>query len=136
MTFADITMVPVPRDRQEAYRAFSARMAAVYRDHGATRIVEYWQAGERARPEDFHAEGAVYAEGELRGLADAAGARDAESVVVSVIEWPSREARDRGIAAAAQDRRVLDTLEEEPLFDGARLLGETFEVVLRAPADD
>jgi uncharacterized protein YbaA (DUF1428 family) len=135
MTFADITIVPVARDRRERYLEFSRQMAEVYREHGATRIVDYWQAGTGAAPSDFHADGASYEPGELRGLADVAAASSSEAVVVTVTEWPSRSARDRGTAAATTDPRVLATLDEEPVFDGARVIGETFEVAMRVPVD-
>ncbi|MEU5655664.1 DUF1428 family protein [Streptomyces sp. NPDC047737] len=133
MTFADITIVPVPSDRKAAYLAFSRRMADVYREHGATRITDYWQAGVPAGQDDFHADGVTYGPGELRGLASVMGASRLESVVVSVTEWPSREVRDRGNAAATKDPRVLATLDEEPVFDGRRLVAESFEIATGLP---
>ncbi|MEV6858784.1 DUF1428 family protein [Streptomyces microflavus] len=90
MTFADITIVPVLSDRKAVYLAFSRRMAEIYREHGATRIVDYWQAGPSASPDDFHAEGVSYSPGELQGLASVAGASHRESVVVTITEWPSK----------------------------------------------
>lgn len=106
MTFADITIVPVADDRKSDYLAFSRRMAAVYRDHGATRVVDHWQTVTNADPEDFHAEGTSYDPGDLQAMADVTGASPLESVVVTVTEWPSRESRDRGNAAATKDLRV------------------------------
>lgn len=136
MTFADITIVPVPRVRKAAYLAFSQRMATVYREHGATRVVDYWQAGNSASHEDFHADGVSYDAGQLQGLASVAGASDSESVVVTITEWTSRDASDQGTAAATKDPRVLATLDEDPVFDGHRLVGESFEIAMSMPADD
>lgn len=136
MTFADITIVPVPSDRKAAYLAFSRRMASVYREHGATKIVDYWQAATPAGQDDFHADGVSYDEGELQGLASVAGASDLESVVVTVTEWPSRDVRDRGTAAATKDPRVLATLDEDPVFEGHRLVAESFEIAMSLPAED
>lgn len=130
MTFADITIVPVAADREAEYLAFSKRMAEVYRDHGATRIVDYWKAETSSTPDDFHADGTSYDPEELKSLADLAGASDSESVVVTVTEWPSREARDRGTAAVIKDPRVTATLDEEPVFDGRRVAGESFEMIM------
>jgi len=135
MTFADITIVPVPRDRKVGYLEFSRRMAEVYREHGATRVVDYWQAGGPADQGDFHADGVSYEPGELRGLAGIASASESEAVVVTITEWPSRSARDRGTAAATADPRVLATLDEEPVFDGGRLIGESFELAMSVPAE-
>lgn len=136
MTFADITIVPVSRDREATYLAFSRRMAQVYRDHGATKIVDYWQDGEPVNQEDFHADGVAYEPGALADLADLTGASEAEAIVVTVTEWPSREARDRGTAAATADPRVLATLDEDPVFDGNRLIAGSFRIALSLPAGD
>lgn len=127
MTFVDITVVPVATEQRGAYVEFARRMAEVYRDHGATRIVDYWQAGPTATTADFHAAEASHSENDLLGLGEALGASPAESVAVTITEWPSREARDRGNAAAISDPRVTATLHEEPVFDGSRVIGESFE---------
>ena len=131
MTFADITIVPVPSERKDAYLEFSRRMAEVYREHRATKIVDYWQAEGSADQAGFHGDGATYAPGALRGIASIAGASDSESVVVTVTEWPSREARDRGTAAATRDPRVVATLDETPVFDGSRLAADSFAIAMR-----
>lgn len=136
MTFADITIVPVAEDRKSEHLAFSRRMAEVYRDHGATRIVDYWQASTSAHPDDFHAEGTSYDSDVLQGIAGIAGASPAESVVVTVIEWPSREARDRGNTAAITDPRITATLDETPIFDGSRVAGESFEITMDLRQDE
>lgn len=130
MTFADITIVPVSGERKVAYLAFSRRMADVYREHGATRIIDYWQAEGPVNQADFHADGVAYGEGELSDFARIAGSLESESVVVTITEWPSRDARDRGTAAATSDPRVVATLDEDPVFDGSRLIATSFEVVM------
>ena len=132
-TVADITLVPVTTDRKDEYLEFSHRMAEVYYEHGATRVVEYWQVHESTRQQDFHADGVQYEEGELPDFAVAAGASESESIVVTVTEWPSLSARDRGIAAATKDPRVLATLDEEPVFDGGRLLAGSFQITMAPP---
>ncbi|MGQ2914864.1 DUF1428 family protein [Microbacterium aurantiacum] len=136
MTIAEITVVPVPADRRVAYVDFSKRMAAVYRDHGALRVTDYWQSSASPDQADFHAEGTSYETGELRSFADLVGASASESVVVSVTVWPSREARDRGAAAASRDPRVLATMDEDAVFDGARVTGDVFDIALTVPGAD
>lgn len=136
MVIADITVVPVPTERKAAYLDFSKRMAEVYRDHGAISVVDYWQSNESADPADFHADGASYEPGELKSIADLAGAIAGESVVVTVMTWPSREVRDRGTAAATRDARVLETLDEEPVFDGGRVIGDSFEIAMSVQRDE
>ncbi|WP_447647236.1 DUF1428 domain-containing protein [Microbacterium forte] len=130
MVIADITIVPVSTERKAAYLDFSKRMAEVYRDHGAISVVDYWQSSDTADQADFHADGTSYKSGELKSIADLAGAGAEESVVVTVTTWPSREARDRGTAAVTSDPRVLETLDEDPVFDGGRVIGDSFEVAM------
>lgn len=138
MTFADITVIPVSTDRKDAYLAFARRMANVYREHGATKIVEYWQVSDPVNQDDFHADGVSYDTGELQEFATVAGATTSESVVVSITEWSSKDARDRGTAAATKDPRVLATLDEDPVFDGGRLVAASFEtaMILPGPGDE
>lgn len=128
MGFADITIVPVRKDRKAAYLAFSRRMADIYRDHGAVDVVDYWQQGDPADHDDFHADGVAYRPGVLRAIASVAGAAEGEVVVVTITKWPSRDVRDRGTAAVTKDSRVLATLDEDPIFDGSRLIAESFEI--------
>lgn len=130
MTFVDITIVPVRHDRKDAYLAFAKRMAKVYLDHGAARVVDYWQARSSTSQDEYHADGASYSAGDLASLGDVLGATSSESVVVTVMEWPSHEARDRGTAAATKDPRVEVTLDEEPVFDGGRVAAQSFEVTM------
>ncbi|CAH0256743.1 hypothetical protein SRABI98_03397 [Microbacterium sp. Bi98] len=136
MVIADITVVPVPTERKAAYLDFSKRMAEVYRDHGAISVVDYWQSSESADPGDFHADGTSYEPGELKSIADLSGTNAGESVVVTVMTWPSREVRDRGTAAATRDARVLETLDEEPVFDGGRVIGDSFEIAMSVQRDE
>ena len=42
MTYVDGFVVAVPTPNREAYRAFAERAAAVFREHGALRVVECW----------------------------------------------------------------------------------------------
>ncbi|WP_312169466.1 DUF1428 family protein [Microbacterium sp.] len=135
MVIADITVVPVPTERKATYLDFSTRMAKVYRDHGAISVVDYWQAG-ATDPADFHAEGTSYEAGELHSIADLVGTSAGESVVVTITTWPSRETRDRGTAAATQDPRVLETFDEEPVFDGGRVIGDSFEIAMTVAQDE
>lgn len=135
MTIAEITLVPVPTDRRAAYVEFSRRMAVVYRDHGALSVTDYWQSSASADQADFHADGTSYEEGELRSIADVVGAPASESVVVSVTVWPSREVRDRGTAAVTQDPRVLATMDEDAVFDGARVTGDVFDIAMSLPGE-
>ena len=42
---------------------------------------------------------------------------------------------DRGTAAATTDPRVLATLDEDPVFDGRRLIAASFEIAMDLQGD-
>ena len=42
MGYVDGYLVPVPDGNKDAYRAMAAKASEVFRDHGATRVVEAW----------------------------------------------------------------------------------------------
>lgn len=127
--FNDITIVPVRTDRKAAYLAFSARIAEIYREYGAVRIVDCWQS-EDVDEADFHASDAMegYMPGELPDMRKLAGAGDGETVAISITEWPSKEVRDRAIKAVVVDPRIQSTMDEEPVFEGRRLIAAGFDV--------
>ncbi|MBL3704570.1 DUF1428 family protein [Sulfitobacter sp. BDSS02] len=132
MPFCDITIVPVAADRKEAYLRFAERMAKIYREFGASRVTDFWQDAEASADENFHAKDAMatYANQNLPKFRKLAGAADGETVVVSITEWPDREARDRGIEAVVSDPRIQATMTEEPIFDGGKLIAGGFTVEL------
>jgi uncharacterized protein YbaA (DUF1428 family) len=130
VTFIDITAVPVATHDRSAYLEFSRRVAEVYRDHGATRITDYWQIDGPTSQDDFHADGVEYAEGELLSFAALMRTLPSEAVVITVMEWPSAKVRAAGTAAATSDPRILATLDEDAVFDGSRVVATSFEVTM------
>ncbi|MGF6609382.1 uncharacterized protein YbaA (DUF1428 family) [Paraburkholderia sp. WSM4175] len=42
MTYVDGFVVPVPTANREVYRQFAERAAAVFKEHGALKVVECW----------------------------------------------------------------------------------------------
>lgn len=66
MAFNDITIVPVRKDRKAEYLEFSARIAEIYREYGALRVLDCWQSEEASDDADFHAADAMedYSPGE------------------------------------------------------------------------
>ena len=132
MPFCDITIVPVPTHNKLAYLRFSERMAHIYREFGASRVRDFWQDDDASADKNFHAEDAMatYGVGNLPHFRKLAGAADGETVVVSITEWPNREARDRGVKAVVSDPRIQATMDEEPVFDGGKLVAGGFTVEL------
>ena len=132
MTFTDITIVPVSTAKKQTYLAFSKRIAEIYREYGALRVADCWQSDDASDDADFHAADAManYEPGSLPNFRTLAGALEGQTVVVSFIEWPSREVRDRGVKAAAVDPRIQATVDEDPVFDGRQLVAGGFTIEL------
>lgn len=132
MPFCDITVVPVPTEKKNAYLRFSERMAKIYREFGASRVTDFWHDEDASNDEDFHAENAMatYDTESLPDFRKLAGAMNSQTVVVSITEWPTRQARDLGVKAAVSDPRILATMDEEPIFDGKKLIAGGFTVAL------
>lgn len=132
MPFCDITIVPVPTEKKPEYLGFSERMAAIYLEHGALRVRDFWQDEDGSDDAAFHSENAMatYDAVNLPNFRKLASAAEGQTVVVSMTEWPNRQARDSGVKAAVSDPRILATMDEEPIFDGRMLIAGGFTVEL------
>lgn len=109
--YTDGFVVPVPEAKREAYRALAAKMAPVFRSHGATRVVE-------ALADDVP-------RGEVTDFYRAVKAEVGEQVVFSFIEWPDKATRDEAWAKIMAD----DTMkpEDEMPFSGQRMFWGGFD---------
>ena len=117
MGYADGLLIPVPHDRQEAYRTMAARTATIFQDHGAIRLVEAW--------------GSDVPDGAVTDYKRAVQAQADENIVFSWIEWPSKEARNAGWAAIMADDRMKDPPADMPM-DGKRMIYGGFASILDA----
>ncbi|OYW82428.1 MAG: RNA signal recognition particle [Asticcacaulis sp. 32-58-5] len=113
MSYIDGYVVPVSTDKREAYLKSAIDGAAVFKEHGAVRVVETW--------------GDDVPEGKLTSFAFSVKLEPGETVVFSWIEWPSKEARDLGMKKAMEDPRLT---EADMPFDGKRMIYGGFEVLL------
>jgi uncharacterized protein YbaA (DUF1428 family) len=105
MGYVDGSLMPAPAGAKEAYRAMAARTAAIFREHGAVRVVDAW-ADDVPDGEVTDFKGAVQASGD-------------EKVVYCWVEWPSKDVRDAGWAKVMSDPRM--ELEPDSLpADGQR----------------
>ena len=115
MTYVDGLLIPVPTARKEDYKQLSERTSPIFLENGALRIVECWGDDvPRGKTTDFW--GAVKAS-------------DAETVVFSWIEWPSKTVRDAGMKKVMADPRMQPGAMGMP-FDGKRMVFGGFATLL------
>ena len=117
MGYADGYVLPVPDGNKDAYRALAEKASQVFRDHGATRVVEAW--------------GDDVPDGKVTDFARAAHKQDGETVVFSWVEWPNKEARVTGWEKVMADERMQPDGTEVP-FDGKRMIYGGFAPIVEA----
>jgi uncharacterized protein YbaA (DUF1428 family) len=109
--YVDGFLVPVPRARKGDYLDLATRMAAKFREFGASRVVETW-ADEVPDGKVTDFKGAVRATGE-------------EAIVFSWVEWPSKAIRDAGWKRFMEEGDPMDMP-----FDGKRMIYGGFAPIL------
>jgi uncharacterized protein YbaA (DUF1428 family) len=111
--YTDGFVVPVPQGKEQAYQELAAKMAKVFREHGATRVVE-------ALSDDVP-------KGEVTDFYRAVKAEDDEKVVFSFIEWPDKETRDQAWQKIMSDESLKP--EGDMPFSGQRMFWGGFEPI-------
>jgi uncharacterized protein YbaA (DUF1428 family) len=106
-TYIDGFVASVPNDAKAAYLAHCQTCAPIFVAHGALRICDGW--------------GDDVPHGKLTDFHMAVKAQPGETVVFGWIEWPSRAARDAGMAKVMADPRMAPDVNSMP-FDGKRLI--------------
>jgi uncharacterized protein YbaA (DUF1428 family) len=113
--YADGFVVPVPFANRDAYEKMASAGAAVFEEYGALRILECW--------------GDDVPEGKRTDFRRAVAATEAEAIVFSWTEWPSKSVRDEAWAKVMQDPRMQPDKAGDP-FDGKRLIYGGFTKIL------
>jgi uncharacterized protein YbaA (DUF1428 family) len=90
--YADGYVVPVPSGNKQAYREMAAKAAAVFKEYGATRVVEAW--------------GDDVPDGKVTDFKRAVKAKEGENVVFSFVEWPDKATRDAAWPKIMEDKRM------------------------------
>jgi uncharacterized protein YbaA (DUF1428 family) len=117
MTYIDGYVLAVPTAKREQYRAIAQKAAGVFKEHGATKVVEAW--------------GDDVPDGQVTSFPMAVKRKDDETVVFSWITWPSRQARDNGMKKAMEDPRMKPDPDTMP-FDGKRMIYGGFEAIVES----
>lgn len=115
MSYVDGFVTPVLTAQKEAYRAHAETAAHMFKEFGATSVVEAWA-------DDVP-------EGKVTSFSLSVQRKEEETVVFSWVVWPSKAARDAGWAKMmADDRMNMETM--AGLFDGKRLIYGGFEPIV------
>ena len=112
-SYTDGFVVPVPEGKADAYQQLAAKMAKVFRQHGATRVVE--------------ALGDDVPKGEVTDFYRAVKAEGDEKVVFSFIEWPDKDTRDQAWQKIMADESLKP--EGDMPFSGQRMFWGGFEPI-------
>ena len=113
MSYVDGFVVPVPTGNKDAYLKMATLGATVFREYGATQVVECW--------------GDDVPDGKVTDFRRAVAAEPGETVVFSWIVWPTKAARDAGMQKAMSDPRFEGT---DMPFDGKRMIFGGFAPLL------
>jgi len=115
MSYVDGFVIAVPEVNKEDYRALAAKAAPLFKEFGATRVVECWA-------DDVP-------EGKQTDFYRAVQAEENETVVFSWIEYPSKEVRDTANEKMMADPRMKELGNRMP-FDGKRMIYGGFSILL------
>ncbi len=113
-SYTDGFVVPVPDGKRDAYRELASKMAGVFRQHGATRVIE-------SIADDVK-------RGEVTDFYRAVKAEEGETVVFSFIEWPDKATRDDAWKKIMADESLKP--DGEMPFSGQRMFWGGFEPIL------
>jgi uncharacterized protein YbaA (DUF1428 family) len=114
MTYIEGFVCPVPAANKEAYRQHASESEPLFKEFGATRMVEAW--GDDVR------------DGQVTDFKRAVQLKPEETVVFSWIEYPSKEARDAANEKIRSDPRMREMGATMP-FDGKRMIWGGFAAV-------
>ena len=116
MAYVDGFVIPVPKDKLEAYKALARKGCEIWMEHGALSYVE------------CVADDVPY--GEVTSFPRSVQATDDEVVVFSWIVYPDRESRDAILAKVMADPRLKHAPEDMP-FDGKRMIYGGFQSFMK-----
>jgi uncharacterized protein YbaA (DUF1428 family) len=111
--YVDGFLVPVPEGKLDAYRELAAKMAPVFRQHGALRDIE-------AVADDVP-------HGEVTDFYRAVKAEDGETVFFSFVEWPDKATRDEAWKKIMADESLKP--EGDMPFSGPRMIWGGFDPI-------
>jgi len=115
MAYVDGFVVPVPKDKLEAYKALAHKGGEIWMEHGALSYVE------------CIADDVPY--GEVTSFPRAVQATDDEVVIFSWVTYTDRASRDAVMAKVMADERMKADMASMP-FDGKRMIFGGFQAFI------
>lgn len=113
MSYTDIFVIPVPKQKMSAYRKLAETSANVWREHGALSYVEV--EADDAQP------------GKLTSFPQSVALEAGEVVIVAIIVYRSRAHRDEVNAKAMNDPRMAGMDPKTMPFDAKRMFWGGFK---------
>ena len=113
MAYIEGFVTAVPVAKKQAYLELAASMVKLFKENGATRVVECW--------------GDDVPVGKLTDFRMAVKAEEGEAVVFSWVEYPSKEVRDAANKKVMADDRMKGM---EMPFDGKRMIMGGFATMI------
>lgn len=115
MAYVDGFVIPVPKNKLDAYLEMARSAAAIWRDHGAIEFREC--VSDDVKP------------GQLTSFPQSVNLQDDELVIFSWIVYPSRAVRDAANDKVMNDPRMAEFMKPENMpFDGKRMIYGGFEM--------
>jgi uncharacterized protein YbaA (DUF1428 family) len=107
--YVDGFVVPVPRNKLDAYRKMARKAGKIWREHGALEFREC--VADDVKP------------GKSTSFPQAVKLKPGEVVMFSWIVYPSRKQRDRINAKVMKDPRLASMMDPKAMpFDGKRMI--------------
>jgi uncharacterized protein YbaA (DUF1428 family) len=111
--YVDGMVASVPDGRRQDFVDHSSRIARLFQENGALRVVNGW--------------GVDVPAGKVTDFQRAVHAKDGETVIFGWIEWPDKPTRDAGMGALMQDKGMR---EMPPAWNGALAIFGGFAPIL------
>ena len=115
MAYVDGFVIPVAKNKLDAYLDIARKAASIWREHGAIEFREC--VADDVKP------------GQLTSFPQSVHLQDGEVVIFSWIVYPSREVRDAANDKVMNDPRMAEFMKPENMpFDGKRMIYGGFEM--------
>lgn len=117
MAYVDGFVIPLPKDKIEAYKKMARQCSEIWREHGALEFREC--IADDVKP------------GKLTSFPQSVNLEDGETVIFSWILFKSRAHRDEVNDKAMKDPRMAPFMDIATMpFDGKRMIYGGFEMLL------